>query len=92
MTAGQSLSALAKLLPLSDARISHHAVRGLATTRGRRLVPTLDASTPSAAERVMELSYLELQRFEDEQQRHRLRPYGRGISCGSSATARSTPS
>jgi FAD/FMN-containing dehydrogenase len=30
------------------------------------------------AERVMELTYLELQRFEDEQQRHRLRRYWKG--------------
>jgi FAD/FMN-containing dehydrogenase len=45
---------------------------------GRRLLPALRAGAPPIAERVMELSYLELQRFEDEQQRHRLRRYWKG--------------
>jgi FAD/FMN-containing dehydrogenase len=46
--------------------------------KGRRLLPALRAAAPPLAERVMELSYLELQRFEDEQQRHRLRRYWKG--------------
>jgi hypothetical protein len=46
--------------------------------QGRRLVPALRAAAPPLAERVMELTYLELQRFEDEQQRHRLRRYWKG--------------
>jgi hypothetical protein len=44
--------------------------------QGRRLLPALRAGAPPLAERVVELSYLELQRFEDEQQRPgRLRRY-----------------
>jgi FAD/FMN-containing dehydrogenase len=46
--------------------------------QGRRLLPALRAAAPSLAERVQELSYLELQRLEDEQQRHRLRRYWKG--------------
>ncbi len=46
--------------------------------QGRRLLPALRAAAPPLAERVTELSYLELQRFEDEQQRHRLRRYWKG--------------
>ena len=45
---------------------------------GRRLLPALRAGAPPLAERVQELSYLELQRVEDEQQRHRLRRYWKG--------------
>jgi FAD/FMN-containing dehydrogenase len=47
--------------------------------QGRRLLPALrDAAPPPLAERVQELSYLELQRIDDEQQRHRLRRYWKG--------------
>jgi FAD/FMN-containing dehydrogenase len=47
--------------------------------QGRGLLPALrDAAPPPLAERVRELSYLELQRIEDEQQRHRLRRYWKG--------------
>jgi hypothetical protein len=46
--------------------------------QGRRLLPVLRAGAPPVAERVMELTYLQLQRFEDEQQRHRLRRYWKG--------------
>jgi FAD/FMN-containing dehydrogenase len=46
--------------------------------QGRRLLPALRAGGPPLAERVQELSYLELQRLEDEQQRHRLRRYWKG--------------
>ena len=46
--------------------------------RGRRLLPPLRAAAPPLAQRVQELSYLELQRLEDEQQRHRLRRYWKG--------------
>jgi FAD/FMN-containing dehydrogenase len=46
--------------------------------QGRRLLPALRAAAPPVAERVQELSYLELQRLEDEQQRHRLRRYWKG--------------
>jgi FAD/FMN-containing dehydrogenase len=47
--------------------------------QGRELLPALRAITPAPlAERVHELSYLELQRFEDVQQRHRLRRYWKG--------------
>jgi FAD/FMN-containing dehydrogenase len=46
--------------------------------QGRRLLPALRAGAPPMAERVIELTYLELQRFEDEQQRHRLRRYWKG--------------
>jgi FAD/FMN-containing dehydrogenase len=47
--------------------------------QGRRLLPALRAGAPPLAERVLELSYLELQRFEDEQQRPgRLRRYWKG--------------
>ena len=45
---------------------------------GRALLPALrDAATP-LAERVQEVSYLGLQRIDDEQQRHRLRRYWKG--------------
>jgi hypothetical protein len=46
--------------------------------QGRRLLPALRAGAAPMAERVVELSYLELQRVEDEQQRHRLRRYWKG--------------
>jgi berberine-like enzyme len=46
--------------------------------QGRRLLLALRAGAPPVAERVMELTYLQLQRFEDEQQRHRLRRYWKG--------------
>jgi FAD/FMN-containing dehydrogenase len=46
--------------------------------QGRRLLPVLRGAAPPLAERVQELSYLELQRLEDEQQRHRLRRYWKG--------------
>ena len=46
--------------------------------QGRRLLPALCAAAPPLAQRVQELSYLELQRLEDEQQRHRLRRYWKG--------------
>jgi FAD/FMN-containing dehydrogenase len=46
--------------------------------QGRRLLPAFRDGAPPLAERVQELSYLELQRFEDEQQRHRLRRYWKG--------------
>jgi FAD/FMN-containing dehydrogenase len=47
--------------------------------QGRRLLPALRAAAPPVAERVQQLSYLELQRLEDEQQRHRLlRRYWKG--------------
>jgi FAD/FMN-containing dehydrogenase len=46
--------------------------------QGRRLLPALRGAAPPLAERVQELSYLELQRLEDEQQRHRLRRYWKG--------------
>ena len=46
--------------------------------QGRALLPALrDAATP-LAERVQEVSYLGLQRIDDEQQRHRLRRYWKG--------------
>jgi len=46
--------------------------------QGRALLPALrDAATP-LAERVQEVSYLGLQRIDDEQQRHRLRRYWNG--------------
>jgi FAD/FMN-containing dehydrogenase len=46
--------------------------------QGRRLLPALRDAAPPLAERVQELSYLELQRIDDEQQRHRLRRYWKG--------------
>jgi FAD/FMN-containing dehydrogenase len=46
--------------------------------QGRALLPALRAAATPLAERVQELSYLELQRIEDEQQRHRLRRYWKG--------------
>jgi FAD/FMN-containing dehydrogenase len=46
--------------------------------QGRGLLPALREGGPPLAERVQELTYLELQRFEDEQQRHRLRRYWKG--------------
>ena len=47
--------------------------------QGRELLPALRATTPAPlGERVHELSYLELQRLEDVQQRHRLRRYWKG--------------
>jgi FAD/FMN-containing dehydrogenase len=45
---------------------------------GRGLLPALRDGTPSIAERVQELSYLELQRVDDDLQRHRLRRYWTG--------------
>jgi FAD/FMN-containing dehydrogenase len=47
--------------------------------QGRRLLPALRDAAPPLAERVQELSYLELQRLEDEQQRPGLlRRYWKG--------------
>jgi FAD/FMN-containing dehydrogenase len=46
--------------------------------QGRGLLPALRDAAPPLAERVQELSYLELQRIDDEQQRHRLRRYWKG--------------
>jgi hypothetical protein len=46
--------------------------------QGRRLLPALRAGAPPLAERVMELTYLELQRFEDAQQGQGLRRYWKG--------------
>jgi FAD/FMN-containing dehydrogenase len=46
--------------------------------QGRRLLPALRDAAPPLGERVQELSYLELQRIDDEQQRHRLRRYWKG--------------
>jgi FAD/FMN-containing dehydrogenase len=46
--------------------------------QGRGLLPALREGTSPLAERVQELSYLELQRIDDEQQRHRLRRYWKG--------------
>jgi FAD/FMN-containing dehydrogenase len=47
--------------------------------QGRGLLAALRAvAPPPLAERVQELSYLELQRIEDVQQRHRLRRYWKG--------------
>jgi FAD/FMN-containing dehydrogenase len=46
--------------------------------QGRRLQRALRGGAPPTAERVQELTYLELQRFEDDQQRHRLRRYWTG--------------
>jgi FAD/FMN-containing dehydrogenase len=46
--------------------------------QGRGLLPALRGAAPPVAERVQELSYLELQRIDDEQQRHRLRRYWKG--------------
>jgi FAD/FMN-containing dehydrogenase len=45
---------------------------------GRKLVPSLRDMAPPAAERIQELSYLELQSIEDVQQRQRLRRYWKG--------------
>jgi FAD/FMN-containing dehydrogenase len=45
---------------------------------GRKLAPSLRDLAPSAAERIQELSYLELQSIEDERQRQRLRRYWKG--------------
>jgi FAD/FMN-containing dehydrogenase len=46
--------------------------------QGRGLLPALRQGAPPLAERVQELSYLELQRIEDEQQRQGLRRYWKG--------------
>jgi len=46
--------------------------------QGRGLLPALRDAAPPLGERVQELSYLELQRIDDEQQRHRLRRYWKG--------------
>jgi FAD/FMN-containing dehydrogenase len=45
---------------------------------GRKLVPALRDVARPATERIQELSYLELQSIEDEQQRQRLRRYWKG--------------
>jgi FAD/FMN-containing dehydrogenase len=45
---------------------------------GRRLRRALGGGPPPAAEQARELTYLELQRFEDDVQRHRLRRYWTG--------------
>jgi hypothetical protein len=46
--------------------------------RGRRLLPALRALGRPSAERVLELSYLELQRMSDSVQKHALRRYSKG--------------
>jgi FAD/FMN-containing dehydrogenase len=46
--------------------------------QGRRLLPALRAGAPPLAQRVQKLTYLELQRFEDAQQRQGLRRYWKG--------------
>src|SRR4029077_20165479 len=45
---------------------------------GRRLLPALRALGQPSAERVLELSYLELQRMSDSMQKHALRRYSKG--------------
>ncbi len=45
---------------------------------GRRLLPTLRGLGRPAAERVLDLSYLELQRMSDTVQKHALRRYSKG--------------
>jgi FAD/FMN-containing dehydrogenase len=45
---------------------------------GRRLLPALRALGQPSAERVLELSYLELQRMSDSVQKHALRRYSKG--------------
>jgi hypothetical protein len=45
---------------------------------GRRLLPALRALGRPSAERVLELSYLELQRMSDSVQKHALRRYSKG--------------
>jgi FAD/FMN-containing dehydrogenase len=45
---------------------------------GRELLPPLRGATPPLAEKVQELSYLQLQSIDDERQRHRLRRYWKG--------------
>src|SRR2546430_15434542 len=45
---------------------------------GRRLLPGLRALGRPAAERVLELTYLELQRMSDTVQKHALRRYSKG--------------
>jgi FAD/FMN-containing dehydrogenase len=46
--------------------------------QGRRLLPALRALGRPSAERVLELSYLELQRMSDTVQKHALRRYSKG--------------
>jgi hypothetical protein len=46
--------------------------------KGRELLAALRDGTPAVAERVQELSYLELQTMDDERQRHGLRRYWKG--------------
>jgi berberine-like enzyme len=46
--------------------------------QGRRLLPGLRALGRPAAERVLDLSYLELQRMSDSVQKHALRRYSKG--------------
>jgi FAD/FMN-containing dehydrogenase len=46
--------------------------------RGRRLLSALGAGAPPMAERVQELSYLELQRIDDAAHRHGVRRYWKG--------------
>jgi FAD/FMN-containing dehydrogenase len=45
---------------------------------GRALLPDLRGTAPPLAERIDELTYLELQSIDDERQRHRLRRYWKG--------------
>lgn len=45
---------------------------------GRRLLPALRALGRPSAERVLELSYLDLQRMSDSVQKHALRRYSKG--------------
>jgi FAD/FMN-containing dehydrogenase len=46
--------------------------------QGRGLLPALRGGVPPLAEKVQELTYLELQRIDDDLQRHRLRRYWKG--------------
>ena len=46
--------------------------------RGRQLLPALRDAARPVAERVEELTYLELQAMDDERQRHRMRRYWKG--------------
>lgn len=55
-----------------------HGPPGRLATDQARLLAALRADVPPLAQRVQHQSYLELQRFEDEQQCHRLRRYWKG--------------
>ncbi|HWM95609.1 MAG TPA: hypothetical protein VNO54_01005, partial [Streptosporangiaceae bacterium] len=57
--------------------------------QGRRLLPALRALGRPSAERVLEPSYLELQRMSDTVQKHALRRYSKGhTTCASCRTGR----